>query len=159
MSSRPSRSGLPLLAAYLDDRTAAPELFTGTQVLASCFFACTGLLCLVGWRLVGYARSAYIGGSFAFLGILTAPLPLVGDLLPDGSQPGAVRSARKGSHLPRRAVAGGDGRVQPRNRFPAEAAANAGRRCGPLGWGFTHCSWCSWLPSGRKGGRRCSAAC
>jgi hypothetical protein len=67
--------GLPLLAAYLGDRTLPPELYTGTQVLASCLFACTGLLCLVGWRLLGYARSAYVGGAFAVFGILTAPLP------------------------------------------------------------------------------------
>ena len=80
--------GLPLLAAYLGDRVLPPELFTGTQVLGSCFFACTGLLCLVGWRLVGYARSAYIGCAFVFFGVLTAPLPLVGDLLPDGGQAG-----------------------------------------------------------------------
>ncbi len=79
--------GLPLLAAYIGDRTLPPELFTGTEVLASCLFACTGLLCLVGWRLLGYARSAYIGGCFALFGILTAPLPLVGVLLADGHDP------------------------------------------------------------------------
>jgi signal transduction histidine kinase len=80
--------GLPLLAAYVGDRTLPPELYTGTQVLASCLFACTGLLCLVGWRLIGYARSAYIGGCFAVFGLLTAPLPLVGVLLPDGHEMG-----------------------------------------------------------------------
>ncbi len=80
--------GLPLLAAYAGDRLLPPELYTGTQVLGSCFFACAGVLCLVGWRLVGYARSAYVGCAFAFFGVLTAPLPLVGDLLPDGGQPG-----------------------------------------------------------------------
>ncbi|HEX4431917.1 MAG TPA: sensor histidine kinase [Frankiaceae bacterium] len=80
--------GLPLLAAYVGNRTLPPELFTGTEVLASCLFACTGLLCLVGWRLLGYARSAYVGGCFALFGILTAPLPLVGVLLPDGHEPG-----------------------------------------------------------------------
>ena len=80
--------GLPLLAAYAGDGILPPELYTGGQVLASCLFACTGLLCLVGWRLLGYARSAYIGATFAFLGILTAPLPLVADLLPDGGHGG-----------------------------------------------------------------------
>ena len=80
--------GLPLIAAYVGKRELPPELLTGTLVLSSCLFACTGILCLVGWRLVGYARSAYIGGFFAFFGILTAPLPLVGHLLPDAGQPG-----------------------------------------------------------------------
>jgi signal transduction histidine kinase len=80
--------GLPLLGAYLGSRELPPELLTGTLVLSSCLFACTGMLCLVGWRLVGFARSAYIGGCFAFFGILTTPLPLVGHLLPDAGQPG-----------------------------------------------------------------------
>lgn len=80
--------GLPLLAAYVGDRTLPLELFTGTLVLASCLFAGTGLLCFVGWRLLGYARSAYVGGCFAFFGLLTTPLPLVGVLLPDGGEAG-----------------------------------------------------------------------
>ncbi len=80
--------GLPLLAAYVGDRALPREIYTGTQVLASCLLACTGLLCLVGWRLLGYARSAYIGGCFAAYGLLTVPLPLVGVLLPDGHEMG-----------------------------------------------------------------------
>ncbi len=78
--------GVPLIAAYLGDRSLPSELYTGTQVLACCLFACTGLLCLVGWRLLGYARSAYIGGCFLLFGLLSAPLPLVSVLLPDGGQ-------------------------------------------------------------------------
>jgi signal transduction histidine kinase len=126
--------GLPLVAAYIGDRELPPELFTGTQVLASCFFACTGLLCLVGWRLVGYARSAYIGGSFAFFGILTAPLPLVGDLLPDGSQPGLsaplARAAISGGALWLAAGAGFspqiDSRVNPARLLSKAGALSAG---------------------------------
>ncbi len=82
--------GIPLLAAYLIGRTLPAELFASTQVLASCLFACTGLLCMVSWRLVGYSRSAYVGCCFAVLGLLTVVLPLVGSLLPDGNRVGLV---------------------------------------------------------------------
>jgi signal transduction histidine kinase len=88
---------LPLLAAYVGNHTLPPELFTGTQVLASCLFACTGLLCLVGWRLLGYARSVYIGGCFALFGLLTTPLPLVGVLLPDGHETGLTAPLARGA--------------------------------------------------------------
>jgi signal transduction histidine kinase len=106
--------GLPLLAAYLGEQILPPELYTGSQVLASCLFACTGLLCLVGWRLVGYARSAYIGATFAFLGILTAPLPLVADLLPDGGHGGLT------APLARSAVAIGAMSVAARTGLSSE---------------------------------------
>jgi signal transduction histidine kinase len=92
--------GLPLLAAYLLGRTLPAELFRSTQVLSSCLFAGTGLLCLVSWRLVGYARFAYLGGSFALFGLLTVPLPLVEGLLPDGDRTGLLPP------LARAAVAG-----------------------------------------------------
>ena len=80
--------GLPLVIAYLVDRTLPEELFSSTRVLSSCLFACTGLICLIGWRLLGLSRSAYIGCCFALFGLLTVPLPLMGDLLPDGDRIG-----------------------------------------------------------------------
>lgn len=80
--------GLPLVAAYLVDRTLPAELFSSTRVLSSCLFACTGLICLIGWRLLGLSRSAYVGCCFALFGLLTVPLPLMGDLLPDGDRAG-----------------------------------------------------------------------
>jgi signal transduction histidine kinase len=78
--------GLPMLAAYLLHQALPIQLFRSTQVLAGCLFACTGVLSLVRWRLVGHAEAAYVGCVFLAFGLLTVPLPLVAALLPDGAR-------------------------------------------------------------------------
>jgi signal transduction histidine kinase len=89
--------GLPLLAAYLLDKALPVQLFRSTQVLASCLFACTGVLCLVRWRLIGHAQAAYSGCVFLAFGLLTVPLPLVAALLPDSTQGGLIAPLARGA--------------------------------------------------------------
>ncbi|MCW2547601.1 MAG: signal transduction histidine kinase, partial [Mycobacterium sp.] len=89
--------GLPLLVAYLLDRALPAQLFNSTEVLASCLFACTGLLCLVRWRLLGHAQAAYTGCCFLAFGLLTVPLPLVAVLLTDGGRVELIAPLARGA--------------------------------------------------------------
>ena len=89
--------GLPMLAAYLLDQALPVQLFRSTQVLASCLFACTGVLCLVRWRLYGHAQAAYVGSVFLAFGLLTVPLPLVAALLPDDNSTGLIAPLARGA--------------------------------------------------------------
>jgi signal transduction histidine kinase len=89
--------GLPMLVAALLGRAIPWQLFSSTQVLASCLFACSGILCLVRWRLVGNAQAAYTGCVFMAFGLLTIPLPLVALLLPDGGRTGLMAPLARGA--------------------------------------------------------------
>ena len=89
--------GAPLLLAYLLGRAVPVQLFRSTQVLGSCLFACTGVLCLVRWRLVGLTQAAYVGCAFLTFGLLTIPLPLVAALLPDAVGFGVIAPLARGA--------------------------------------------------------------
>jgi signal transduction histidine kinase len=86
-----------MLTAYLLGQAMPIQLFRSTQVLASCLFACTGVLCLVCWRLIGHAQAAYTGCVFLAFGVLTVPLPLVAALLPDSSHSGLIAPLARGA--------------------------------------------------------------